>query len=248
MGPSALSIAERSSKPMRHPAAARKPDFGHPHFSIPLPPQPRNTAMSLMAPYSSSTTIRRSQIRCAPLSNPKLPRPPPYASAAEFLTTTCPARPLLDHRPADAGMDGLAAAKRRSDRKGSLPSFSSPASATFPNCRDGDKSGAVRTSSWKQRSTTLFSSNSNMRFRLPRSPEKKDESSEFSARLRQLSPRELAGGCVTVSASIPTRRLRTPKNFASTVDIHRGNLMRKAHLQDLPAISSLRSCVRHRTH
>jgi FixJ family two-component response regulator len=159
----------------------------------------------------------------------------PYASAAEFLDHYLPGTPgclITDLQM--PGMDGLQLQKALGPQE-SLPIIFITGFGDVPNAVTAIKSGAVDFLE-KPFDDAILIETIKYALSLTENAKKKDESSEFSARLRQLSPRELQvlryllGG--HSNKAIAQRIQISPR----TVEIHRGNLMRKLSVQDLPRL------------
>jgi two-component system response regulator FixJ len=157
----------------------------------------------------------------------------PYASAIEFLDHYLPGTPgclITDLRMPD--MDGLALQKALGPQD-NLQIIFITGFGDVPNAVTAIKSGAVDFLE-KPFDDNILIETIKYALSLTENAKKKDESSEFSARLKLLSPREfqvlryLLGG--HSNKAIAQRIQISPR----TVEIHRGNLMRKLSVQDLP--------------
>jgi two-component system response regulator FixJ len=157
----------------------------------------------------------------------------PYASAVEFLDHYLPGTPgclITDLRMPD--MDGLELQKALGPQD-SLQIIFITGFGDVPNAVTAIKSGAVDFLE-KPFDDNILIETIKYALSLTENAKKKDETSGFSARLKQLSPRELQvlryllGG--HSNKAIAQRIQISPR----TVEIHRGNLMRKLSVQDLP--------------
>jgi FixJ family two-component response regulator len=159
----------------------------------------------------------------------------PYASAAEFLDHYLPGTPgclITDLQMPD--MDGLQLQQVLGSQD-SLPIIFITGFGDVPNAVTAIKSGAVDFLE-KPFDDTILIETIKYALSLAERAQRKDDAREFAARLPQLSPRELQvlryllGG--HSNKSIAQRILISPR----TVEIHRGNLMRKLSVQDLPRL------------
>ena len=157
----------------------------------------------------------------------------PYASAVEFLDHYLPGTAgclITDLRMPD--MDGLELQKALGPQD-NLQIIFITGFGDVPNAVTAIKSGAVDFLE-KPFDDNILIETIKYALSLTENAKKKDETSGFSARLKQLSPRELQvlryllGG--HSNKAIAQRIQISPR----TVEIHRGNLMRKLSVQDLP--------------